>query len=144
MSQLNQAGIDLIKSFESCKLVAYQDQKGIWTIGWGHTANVNEGDTCTQEQADQWLIDDLQNAENVITSLISVDLTDNQYSALVSLVFNCGSKPLHGHLGTYLTEGNFDAAAQQFLVWNHVGSKVDAGLTRRREAEKELFLTPTG
>lgn len=82
---INDAALQLIKSFEGCQLTAYQDQRGIWTVGFGHTGNVNEGDTITQEQADQYLLEDLQHAESTVGRLVNVDISDNQFGALCSL-----------------------------------------------------------
>jgi lysozyme len=145
-NQLTDAGENLIKSFESCSLVAYQDVKGIWTQGWGHTSGISEDSTpTTQEQAEQWFEDDLEGAENAITNAIQVDLNDNQYSALVSLVFNCGAAPLTGHLGSHLNSGDFVSAAEAFLSWDHASidgvEQVVPGLARRRQAEHDLFIT---
>lgn len=143
MRKINDAGFDLIKSFESCSLTVYQDIKGIFTQGWGHISGITaDSPPITQEQADDWLDDDLDTAEASVSNNITADLTDNQFSALVSLVFNCGNAPLLGHLGEYLNNGDYEAAADAFLQWCHAGGKVIAGLLRRREAEKALFQTP--
>jgi lysozyme len=140
--QINEAGLNFIKSFESCSLKPYLDSANIPTQGWGHTEDVEIDDpTITQSQADQWLEDDLQNAESDVERLITQPLTDNQFAALVSLVYNAGNAPLLGHLGEYLNAGLYDQAADAFLQWDHVNGRVLAGLTKRREAERQLFLT---
>lgn len=140
MRQINEAGLDLIKSFEGLRLSPYQDMNGIWTIGYGHTKGVSgSSKTITVTQAESLLRNDLVNAETSVGKLIKVTLTDNQYAALVSLVFNVGSAPLTHTLGTKLNAGDIDGAAEEFLKWNHAGGTVVAGLARRREAEQALF-----
>lgn len=146
MGQLNihsQQCVTLVASFEGLELRAYQDQRGIWTIGYGHTAGVKEGDTCTQEQANAWLSEDLETADVAVNKAVTVPLTQNQFDALVSLCFNIGS----GNFATstlvkVLNASNMQAAADQFLVWDHTNGQVNQGLTRRRIAERKLFLTP--
>jgi len=140
---LGPAGTALIQSFESCKLEAYQDGNGIWTIGWGHVAGVQPGDTCTQAQADTWFFQDTHAACNTVMRLVDVAVNQNQFDALVSLCFNIGG----GHfcsstLLKVLNAGNFMAAADQFLVWDIVGGQQSPGLARRRAAERALFVTP--
>ena len=83
----SQAGIDLIKSFESCRLTAYQDSVGVWTIGYGHTNGVYKGMTITQAQADAFLREDLKTAENTVNSKVTYPITQNMFDALVSFTF---------------------------------------------------------
>lgn len=141
MNQLTDNGLALIKSFEGLRLKAYKDVGGVYTIGYGHTEGVKENQECSIEQAEDWLSGDIANkAELPILSFLgSKKLTDEQYSALVSLVYNCGPAPLHGTLGTYILAGNYPEAAKQFLRWDHVHGKVIPGLTRRRKAEMRMF-----
>src|SRR5271166_1618700 len=87
---INNAGLELLKSFEGCRLTSYQDQKGIWTIGWGCTAGVHEGQTITQEEADQMLVNALAATEKGVSSLVKVPLTSYQFSALVCFAYNVG------------------------------------------------------
>lgn len=143
MMHLGPAGEALIKSFEQCRLAAYSDQRGVPTIGWGHTLGVKLGDTCTQEQADAWFPKDAQWACNGVLRTVDVPLSQNQFDALVSFVFNVGVRAeAHSTLAQVLNAGNYMMAAEQFLQWNHVDGVVNAGLTRRREAERAFFLTP--
>lgn len=136
----SQAGIDLIKSFEGCKLRAYQDSVGVWTIGVGHTRGVRQNDSCTQDEADELLHGDLLTAEEDIARLVKVPLTDNEHAALVSWVFNLGSANLFGStLLKKLNKMDYAGAAAEFPRWNRAGGQVLAGLTRRRLAEKQLF-----
>lgn len=144
---INRAGLDLIKHFEGCRLHAYQDVAGIWTIGYGHTAGVCEGMIFTQAQADQALVADLGDAELTVDAAVrGVATTDNQFAAMVSLCYNIGSGNFD--LSTVLREhcaGHAQRAAEAFLLWNKAEVdgvlQVVAGLTRRREAERTLYLS---
>jgi lysozyme len=148
LRQINQAGLDLIKSFEgyaraiagSTDVKAYQDVVGIWTIGYGHTgSDVRSGLRITQAQAEDLLRKDLATAERIVTNAVKVSLSDNEYAALVSFVFNTGSLP-GTTLLRMLNAGDRAGAADQFLRWNKAGGSVVEGLTRRRKAERALFL----
>jgi lysozyme len=141
---LGHSGTALIQSFETLRLAAYQDQRGIWTIGWGHTLGVVEYQTCTQAEADEWFLQDTQYAVDGINRTVCVGLTQNQFDALVSFTFNVGiGSEAHSTLLAYINGGNFYDAADQFLAWNHINGVPNAGLTRRRLAERALFLAPT-
>jgi lysozyme len=138
---LGAAGKALIQSSEQCKLEAYQDQRGIWTIGWGHTGpEVIEYLTCTQAEADAWFVQDTQAAVNAVMRTVDVPLTQNQFDALVSFTFNVGQgSEAHSTLVSVLNRGQYAQAAAQFAFWNHVNGQVNAGLTCRRAAEQALF-----
>lgn len=140
--QLGAAGLALIKDFEHCELVAYQKFPGEpWTIGWGHTAGVKPGDTCTQEQADAWLVEDCAAVVLWVDHHTPDDLTQNQFDALVSFGYNVGlGNEQHSTLIRDILAHQDAAAADEFLKWDHQGGKQVAGLTRRREAERALFL----
>jgi lysozyme len=145
--KINDAGLSLIKQFEGCKLTAYQDVAGIWTIGYGHIRGVQPGMQMTQAQAEQTLADDLGGTENAVeNALAGAAARDNQYAAMVALTFNIGSANFRQ--STVLRDhraGNFSGAADAFLMWNksHVNGQMQeiAGLTRRRRAERQLYLT---
>lgn len=143
--QCNQAGLALIKSFEKCSLFSYQDTRGIWTIGWGHTGPAVMADqTCTQDEADAWLAQDLSVAEGTVNAHVTVGLNENQFSALCSFTFNVGSGNFdHSTLLKEIDADNLDDVPNQLLLWdkNHDGT-VNAGLLRRRIAEKQLWMTP--
>lgn len=142
MMQLGAAGKALIQSFEQCKLQSYRDQHDVPTIGWGHTLSVVDYQTCTQADADAWFIQDTQTAVNAVNRTTDVPLTQNQFDALVSFTFNVGQgSEAHSTLLSLLNQGHTQAAADQFLVWNHVNGVLNAGLTRRRTAERALFLS---
>ena len=148
MRQLNEAAELLIKSFESSDpenppLKVYKDTGGVWTIGWGHTKDVTKTmPEITLEQAQQFFLYDISYAQREVERLVSVPLNDNQYGALVSLVFNCGSAPLQKTLGSKLRHGNYEAAADQFEFWVFDNGIRLRGLERRRKAERELFEKP--
>lgn len=138
---ISQGGIDLVKSFELCRLHAFKPTPNdVWTIGWGRTRGVKEGDFCTQEQADQWLLEDLGDAENCVNKLVTVPMTQGEFDALVSFAYNLGCMALRGStLLRKLNASDYDGAAEEFKKWNHQGKEVLAGLTKRRTAEQELF-----
>lgn len=139
---INQTGLNLIKDFEGCVLTAYDDGVGVLTIGYGHTQGVTWGQTITQAQAEQLLAKDLNYFEQSVTNLVKVALTDNQFAALVSLVFNIGTGAFaNSTLLNLLNQNQYQAAAFQFLRWVYGDGKVLAGLVRRRKAEQNLFLS---
>lgn len=140
---INQDGVNLIKSFEGLYLDAYIDPVGIPTIGYGHTQGVEEGMTITEAQAEDFLREDLADAEAAVSSdLVEVSLNSDRFSALVSFTFNVGSQAFaDSTLLQLLNAGDFQGAADQFPVWNKGdGGQELAGLTRRRNAERALFL----
>jgi GH24 family phage-related lysozyme (muramidase) len=139
---INQAGLNLIKEFEGCILQTYDDGVGVLTIGYGHTQGVAWGQSITQAEAEELLKQDLNYFENSVTTLVKVPLTDNQFSALVSFTFNIGSGAFtESTLLRVVNQRQYQAAADQFLRWINGGGQVMAGLVRRREAERNLFLT---
>lgn len=141
----SKSGLALTESFESCRLTAYQDQVGVWTIGWGHTFGVKEGDVCTQAQADIWVLADLAACEDDVNTHVKVPLTQGEFDALVDFAFNLGRGALNNStLLKDLNAGDYQAAAAEFEKWDHAGGKVVAGLLRRRQAEETEFNTPDG
>ena len=140
LMNLGYEGTKLLKFFEGCKLTAYQDSVGVWTIGYGHTKGVLEGMTITQEGAEQLLQTELEEYEGYIEKYVTVPLTQNQFDALVCWVYNLG--PTNFKNSTLLKElnsGNYTAAGKEITRWNKAGGKVLAGLVKRREAEAKLF-----
>ncbi len=134
--------INLIKEFEGCKLKAYKCPAGIWTIGYGRTTNVKEGDTCTQEQADTWLTEEANEFAESVLGMVKVPLTQNELDALTSLAYNIGLGNLRkSTLMKRINESDFDAAADEFPKWNKAGGNVLPGLVKRRRAERDLFLS---
>lgn len=138
---INGKGLQLLKSAEGLVLTAYQDAVGVWTIGYGTTARVYPGMTITQSQAEAFLKRDLLHFEAVVASLVNVFINDNQFSALVSFTYNVGESAFRDStLLKFLNQGNYQKAANEFLRWNRAGGRELAGLTRRRQAERALFL----
>ena len=142
----SQVGIELISSFEDTKLQAYDDGVGVWTIGIGTTVypngvKVKKDDKCTLDQAKEYFAHDLKRFEASVNNLVKVALTQNQFDALVSLVYNIGQTAFsNSTLLKKLNAKDYQGAADQFLRWNKGGGKVMKGLVRRREAERALFL----
>lgn len=137
---MNDLGLKLLKSFESCRLEAYRDIRGVLTIGWGHTgADVTEGLIWTQDQADSQLVDDLSSFEDHLDCELQVQLTDDQFSALVDFVYNLGSGALlHSTLLKKINSGDFYVSGE-FVKWDHSCGKEIEGLLTRRKAEAALF-----
>lgn len=146
--QIDPQGKALIQSFESCKLTSYQDDGGVWTIGWGHTGpEVKAGQTITQQQADDLFEHDITTACQDIVDLVKVGLTDNEFAALVSFDYNVGRPKFStSTLLRLLNGGDFASVPSQLLRWDKIEINdvfVDSpGLLRRRRAEGALWLTP--
>lgn len=133
-------GLQLTESFEGCKLCAYQDSTGRWTIGYGHTSGVNPGDCIGQDRAEAYLIADIAWAEALVSHIVYVPLTQGEFDALVDFCFNLGSGTLqHSTLLQLVNKNDFADAANEFDKWDHAGGKIVAGLLRRRLAEKQEF-----
>lgn len=131
-----------ISSFEGCRLTAYRCSAGVWTIGYGHTKDVKEGDTCAQEQADAWLIEDIRNTQLLLAHYVNVPVSEGEFVALVSLAFNVGVGALmKSKLLRKLNSGNREGAAEEFLDFDLANGKRISGLTRRRKQEHDLFLS---
>ena len=141
--QTSERGLEFIAEHEGLELHAYPDPGSggdPWTIGYGHIRGVKPGDTCTAEQAMQWLREDVAEAEQAIERLVKVDLTQGQFDALVSFIFNLGAKNFgDSTLLKMLNAGNFEGAEGQFQRWDKAAGRVMAGLTKRRHAEAALF-----
>ena len=134
------SGADLTKRFESCRLTAYQDVKGIWTIGWGHVGEVVAGLVWTQEFADTMLIADVSTAVYCVNVSVTIPLSQGEFDAIVDFAFNCGCAAFKG--STMLKDinaGNLAGAADEFEKWDHASGQVVAGLLRRRIAEEQEF-----
>lgn len=140
----SQKGINLIKEFEGCKLTAYKpvSSEKYFTIGYGHYgADVKSDLTITEQEAENYLRADLQKFETGVDKAVKVGITQNMFDALVSFTYNCGIGALQSStLLKKLNAGDFNGAANEFLKWNKSGSSVLPGLTRRRQAERALFL----
>lgn len=136
------AGRMAITNYEGCKMAAYLDGADVWTCGVGHTKGVTKDTTCTFQQAQAWLTDDLAEAEAAVNRLVTVHLTQNQFDALSSFVFNLGAGALaRSTLLKKLNACDYVGAAGQFKLWNLVAGKPSLGLTKRRAAEATMFAT---
>lgn len=139
------SGIRLIQSFEGLKLQAYLDGGGVPTIGYGTIIyptgkRVKMGDICTLVEANQYLQFKIAEFEKAINKLVTVTISQNQFDALVSFVYNIGITQFNtSTLLKKLNENNFHAASEQFPRWNKDNGKVIAGLTKRRNQERALF-----
>ena len=143
----DQTGLLFTEHAEGCKLTAYQDQKGVWTIGTGHTGeDVYEGLTITQEQADAFLHSDIQTAvAGVNAALAGVSLTQDEFDACVDLTFKIGVHAFtESTVARCLNAGDFDGAAQAFFLWDKCGGQYNQGLFNRRTAEVGLFKEAEG
>lgn len=142
--QINQEGLDLIKEFEGCRLEAYLCPAGIPTIGYGHTRTAKIGQVITEAKAESLLREDLKDAEEAVDRLVTATINDNQFSALVSFVFNVGAGAFKESTLLSLLNTNADTAivANQLRRWNKAGDRELPGLTRRRQAERALFVNP--
>lgn len=145
MRRLNRTSLNKIKLWEGLRLSAYQDQAGVWTIGFGHTGpDVYEGLSITEEQAEELLLEDIAEAQAAVDQLVKVDLTDNQYGALVSFVFNVGVGAFSkSTLLRKLNAGDYASVPNELARWNKItvnGKKVaNRGLSNRRAAEAGLW-----
>jgi lysozyme len=133
---MNAAGLALLKNYEGFRDRAYRDMVGKWTIGYGFTEGVKEGDRMTVAEADARLLQELANYRPDCPG------TDNQLSAMQCLAWNIGKGAFSA--STVLREhkaGHFQQAADAFRMWDRAGGRVVYGLVRRRESERELYLT---
>lgn len=133
-------GLDLIRFFEGLELNAYQCAAGVWTIGYGHTKDVQEGMTISEARANEMLAEELNEYESYINGLVTVELNQDQFDAMVSWVYNLGVGNLKAStLLKVLNAGDYDGVPAQMMRWNKAGGKVLEGLTKRRQAEADLF-----
>ena len=132
--------VDLVKSFEGFRDKAYLCPAHVWTIGYGTTENVQSGDVVTETEAEELLRNDLLDASKAVDELVDVELSQSQYDALVSFIYNVGREAFRNStMLKLINAGNFPGAALQFQRWNKGGGQVLPGLTRRRAAERALF-----
>jgi len=134
--KISQNGINLIKQFEGCRLTAYRCPAGVWTIGYGHTDGVRQGQKISAAEAEAYLRADMEKYEKKVDKYSRYGWNQNEFDALVSFAFNVGSID-------QLTAGGTRSRAviaDKMLLYNKGGGKVLAGLARRRQAERALFL----
>lgn len=138
--KISAEGLALIKKFEGLELKAYQCSAGVWTIGYGHTKGVQPGDEWSEDHANHMLEVELEEYENYVNESVTIALSQNQFDALVSWVYNLG--PANFKSSTMLkvlNSGDYEGVPAQMKRWNKAGGKVLEGLIRRREAEALLF-----
>jgi lysozyme len=137
----SKTGLCLTESCEACRCEAYQDQAGVWTIGYGHTGpDVHAGLSITEQQAEALLAQDVKRSAACVNASVTVALTQDEFDGLVDFVFNVGTGAFEkSTMLVDLNKGDFSAAAEQFQMWDHAGGKVVAGLLRRRTQEAQLF-----
>ena len=139
--KISQYGIDLIKHFEGCELKAYKCPAGVWTIGYGNTKGVQEGDEWSEDHADHMLLVELEEYENYVNTSVDVPLGQNQFDALVSWTYNLGGGNLKAStMLKVLNSGDYEEVPNQIKRWNKAGGKVLEGLVRRRQAEADMFV----
>lgn len=137
----SQKGIDLIKRFEGFSPTAYLCPAGVWTIGYGHTAGVRAGDSVDEDTAEDFLREDLADAEGAVGKYVKVPLKQWQFDALVSFTFNLGAGNLYSSTLLKKVNRNPDdlAIRQEFGKWVHAGGRVLPGLVDRRKAEADMY-----
>ena len=136
----SEVGVELIKEFEGCKQVAYQDSVGVWTIGYGHTKDVYEGQLAIKKTIERWLQEDLEEFESYVSKLVKVELNQNQFDALVAWTYNLGPTNLkESTMLRKLNYGDYESVPDEMRRWNKAGGEVLNGLVRRRDAEANLF-----
>lgn len=140
--RIGSRGLNLIKRYETLRMDAYKPTPNdVWTIGYGHTRGVKPGDSITEAQADAYLLEDVASSERAVDN-INVPLTQAQYDALVSLVFNCGPGAVNASstVGRNLRRRNYYLAYRGFCLWTKQAGQDLRGLARRRAEEMLLFM----
>ena len=133
-------GLELLKHFEGLELNAYQCAAGVWTIGYGHTKGVEKGMSISEARANEMLEEEMAEYENYVNTYVTAELSQCQFDAMVSWVYNLGGGNLKSStLLKVLNSGDYDGVPAQMMRWNKAGGKVLEGLTRRRQAEADLF-----
>lgn len=135
------AAYALIREFEGFRSAAYQCSAKVWTIGYGHTAGVKQGQRCSESEAETWLRSDTLSAADAVNKAVMWPISQGQFDALVSFVFNLGAGAFgKSTLLKLINAGDIEAAANQFERWVFADRRESEGLKRRRRAEKALFL----
>lgn len=137
---ISEEGKNLIKKFEGCELEAYKCAAGVWTIGYGHIKTAKEGMTISQSYADELFDGEIVEYEDYVNTAVTVPLSQNQFDAIVSWVFNLGNGNLRAStMLKVINSGDHAGVPAQIKRWNKAGGKVLEGLVRRREAEALLY-----
>ena len=146
---ISDAGLSLIRTFEGLSTKAYKCPAGVWTIGYGHTGDVEPGDIITEKQAEEILRNDLKKYEKAVSEYTAgCKLNQSQFDALVCFSYNVGINVFRrSTLLSKIRMCDINGAADEFLKWNKstspdTGAKIELkGLTLRRQAERRLFLS---
>ena len=137
---ISNEGLSLIKKFEGCELDSYKCAAGVWTIGYGSTHGIEKGMSISKSRAEELLLEDIAQFEDIVDKAVSVNLSQNQYDALVSWTFNLGGGNLNSStMLKVLNAGYYENVPEQIKRCNKANGKVLEGLIRRREAEALLF-----
>lgn len=140
MDDIPQEACDIIKEFEGFRSEAYLCTGGKWTVGYGHTKQVNDKTIITKEEAEDFLREDVKEAANTVDRYVDVPLSSFEFAALVSFVFNVGAGNFkRSTLLKLLNKGFYEQVPIQLMRWNRAGNKELGGLTRRRKAEVALW-----
>jgi GH24 family phage-related lysozyme (muramidase) len=141
--------VELVKGFEGFRSAPYQDQGGVWTIGYGSTRDGDGNPVAastppvTTDQAEALLARDMGSAADCVDGAVTVELTGNQYAAIISFVYNVGQTAFKlSTMLRLLNAGDISGASAQFPRWNLAGGRVSNGLVTRRATERRLFDTP--
>ena len=138
--KISEDGLELIKKFEGCETSAYQDSVGVWTIGFGHTKGVEEGQPCSIEDAESMLADEMDEYEGYINNMVKVELQQHEFDSLVAWVYNLGPTNLsESTMLKVLNGGQFDRVPDEMNRWTRAGGEILEGLVRRRQAESLMF-----
>lgn len=144
---ISENGYAIIRDAEGFRSIAYLDTGGVWTIGFGtikypNGTSVKKGDTCTRNEAEQWLKNDCQWVDACLDKYVKVNVSQNQFDALASFVYNIGETAfVKSTMLKALNAANYAGAAAQFDRWIYDNGKKIEGLYNRRMREKELFLS---
>lgn len=139
---MNKKAMDIIKECEGFRAKAYYCPAGKVTIGYGHTKGVKIGDECSEDDSEAWLVEDMHDAANAVKRLVTVPLNDNQMGALISFVFNLGGNKIkNSTLIRKLNAGDYEGAANELPRWVYSGGDILSGLKKRRDLERNLFLS---
>ena len=142
MMYTSEKGLNLIKKYEGLRLKAYKCPAGKLTIGYGHTNNVRPDDVITEAQAVELLLRDVLDCEGVINRLVMKTLNQGQFDACISFIFNLGAGNFQrSTLLRKINQGDFAGASREFSRWIYSNGKILNGLKKRREEEKQLFIS---
>lgn len=141
LNRFNGLGEALLRYLEGLRLVSYPDDGGVWTLGYGHTKDVGPNQTCTEQEAEAWLDQEVTETIRFVNDRVPKDMSSDKFSALVLFAYNVG---LEGFATSTLLNCvkslRYVDAVNEFQRWNHVKGVVNAKLTRRRAIERALFM----